>query len=211
MNDAPRITGPSIPPQSWNANEKIVDINLSNLFTDPEGDEFTITVTLDNGRALETIGLSYNLQTGIISGRLSHRASGDYVIKIVARDSNAKASETSFEIEVAPLDEIIRHVGQEIPEIYLSQSFFDGSGTLLTVSVAFLDDLGRIVDFGLEYVEIIKPRATLVENGMIRGTPSSTGTYMIQIVSTDSETGKVYQEFITFVVEPRPPTLALRK
>ena len=208
VNDAPRITGPSIPPQSWNANEEIVDINLSNLFTDPEGDEFTITVTLDNGRALETIGLSYNLQTGIISGRLSHRASGDYVIKIVARDSNAKASETSFEIEVAPLDDIIRHVGQEIPEIYLSQSFFDGSGTLLTVSVAFLDDLGRVVDFGLEYVEIINPRTTLVENGMIRGTPSSTGTYMIQIVSTDSETGKVYQEFITFVVEPRPPTLA---
>ena len=43
---------------------------------------------------------------------------------------------------------------------------------------------------------------------MIRGTPSNTGTYIIQIVSTNSETGKLYQEFITFVVEPRPPTLA---
>ena len=75
----------------------------------------TITVTLDNGRALETIGLSYNLQTGIISGRLDHRASGDYVIKIVATDSNAKASETSFEIEIAPLDDIIGQCGTEDP------------------------------------------------------------------------------------------------
>ena len=212
VNDAPRITGAPIPPQVWKAGEEIVDIDLSGLFTDPEGDELTVTVTLDNGGALEEIGLSYDPQTGRISGALNHRASGSYVIKIVATDSNEKVFRMNVDVEIRSSDAIIGFVGQEIDLISLSLNFSDGSGTLLTVSVEFLDDLGRIVDFGLVYIETLDDEGRgLILDGQILGTLTKTGTYMIRVVSTNSETGMVYEDFITFVVEEvNPPTLTFK-
>ena len=91
-NDAPVLSGTSLSGKRGTvgqAIETITDTELNSLFSDPDtGDVLAFVVTLDDGSALSTIGLSYTAGTGITGDLLSSLTAGTYTIKVVARDSD---------------------------------------------------------------------------------------------------------------------------
>ena len=91
-NDAPVLSGTSLSGKRGTvgqAIEPITDTELNSLFSDPDtGDVLALAVTLDDGSALSTIGLSYTAGTGITGDLLSSLTAGTYTIKVVARDSD---------------------------------------------------------------------------------------------------------------------------
>ena len=105
VNDAPTFSGEFFTSRGGKG-EPFVLSNLSDQFTDvDEGDELTLTVTLDDDRPLSTIGLSYDPDDDEITGTLTE--SGPYVIKIVAEDSNGATVETTFNLNIAGARPII--------------------------------------------------------------------------------------------------------
>ena len=91
-NDAPVLSGTSLSGKRGTvgqAIETITDAELNSLFSDPDtGDVLAFVVTLDDGSALSTIGLSYTAGTGITGDLLSSLTARTYTIKVVARDSD---------------------------------------------------------------------------------------------------------------------------
>ena len=91
-NDAPVLSGTSLSGKRGTvgqAIEPITDTELNSLFSDPDtGDVLALAVTLDDGSALSTIGLSYTAGTGITGDLLSSLTARTYTIKVVARDSD---------------------------------------------------------------------------------------------------------------------------
>ena len=58
-NDAPVVDTP-IDVQNGQVGKAITAIDLSGLFSDPDGDDLILKVVLDDGRELSDIGLSYD-------------------------------------------------------------------------------------------------------------------------------------------------------
>ena len=67
--------------------QAITAIDLSGLFSDPDGDDFTVKVGLADGRELSAIGLSYDSDANEITGTPTD--AGSYKIEITANDGNA--------------------------------------------------------------------------------------------------------------------------
>ena len=98
-NNAP-VVDTAIEPQRGTVDLPITAIDLEYIFFDYEdGFELTLTVTLDDGTALSTIGLTYDSDEDEITGTLTR--TGTYVIKIVATDKSGATVETTFVIVVA--------------------------------------------------------------------------------------------------------------
>ncbi len=79
-------------------------IDLSGLFTDPDGDTFTLTVMVLSSdgtirTALDTIGLAHDSDTQMITG--TPTGSGTYTIEVVAEDGNGGITAATFDIVVA--------------------------------------------------------------------------------------------------------------
>ena len=91
-NDAPVLSGTSLSDKRGTvgqAIEPITDTELNSLFSDPDtGDVLAFVVTLDDGSALRTIGLSYTAGTGITGDLDSSLTASTYTIKVVARDGD---------------------------------------------------------------------------------------------------------------------------
>ena len=91
-NDAPVLSGTSLSGKRGTvgqAIEPITDTELNSLFSDHDtGDVLALAVTLDDGSALSTIGLSYTAGTGITGDLDSSLTAGTYTIKVAARDSD---------------------------------------------------------------------------------------------------------------------------
>ena len=91
-NDAPMLSGTSLSGKRGTVGqtiETITDTELNSLFSDPDtGDVLAFVVTLDDGSALSTIGLSYTAGTGITGDLRSSLTASTYTIKVVARDSD---------------------------------------------------------------------------------------------------------------------------
>ncbi len=91
-NDAPVLSGTSLSGKRGTvgqAIEPITDAELKSLFSDPDtGDVLAFVVTLDDGSALRTIGLSYTAGTGITGDLDSSLTASTYTIKVVARDGD---------------------------------------------------------------------------------------------------------------------------
>ena len=91
-NDAPVLSGTSLSDKRGTvgqAIEPITDAELNSLFSDPDnGDVLAFVVTLDDGSALRTIGLSYTAGTGITGDLASSLTASTYTIKVAARDSD---------------------------------------------------------------------------------------------------------------------------
>ena len=124
-NDAP-VVATAIEPQSGvDGREKVID--LSTLFTDvDEGDELTFEVTLDDGAALSTIGLTYDSDEDEITGTLT--GTGTYVIKIVATDKSGATVETTFDLNIL----------SAIPEIQRSSLTYNPDETSITIDETML-------------------------------------------------------------------------
>ena len=78
-------------------------IDLSGLFTDPDGDTLTLTVMVLSSdgtirTALDTIGLAHDSDTQMITG--TPTGSGTYTIEVVADDGNGGTLEVTFDIVV---------------------------------------------------------------------------------------------------------------
>ena len=125
-NDAP-VVATAIEPQSGvEGQEKVID--LSTLFTDvDEGDELTFEVTLDDGAALSTIGLTYDSDEDEITGTLT--GTGTYVIKIVATDKSGATVETTFDLNIL----------SAIPEIQRSSLTYNPDETSITIDETMLE------------------------------------------------------------------------
>ena len=156
-NDAP-VVATAIEPQSGvEGQEKVID--LSTLFTDvDEGDELTFEVTLDDGTALSTIGLTYDSDEDEITGTLSQI--GEHIIKIVATDKSGATVETTFDLNILPAilmiqlssltynpDETSITIDETILEV-TSNSQFDP--TLLVYTITTLPDAGRLLKSGTQ-------------------------------------------------------------
>ena len=107
-NDAPRVIDTGLPAISETIRETI-EIDLSAFFTDVEGDELTFTVTLSDDSPLDTIGLSYDPDTKMITGALSQI--GEHIIKVVADDGNGGTLEVTFNVEALVAVPVIRNNG----------------------------------------------------------------------------------------------------
>ena len=125
VNDAP-VVATAIEPQSGvDGREKVID--LSTLFTDvDEGDELTFEVTLDDGAALSTIGLTYDSDEDEITGTLT--GTGTYVIKIVATDKSGATVETTFDLNIL----------SAIPTIQINSITYNPDETRITIDETML-------------------------------------------------------------------------
>ena len=85
VNHDPEL-GIMVQTQNGTVGQAITAIDLSDLFTDPDGDILTLRLTLGSGRELSTIGLSYDPDTKMITGTPTQ--SGTHVIGVVAEDGN---------------------------------------------------------------------------------------------------------------------------
>ena len=121
------IVPQTIEPQSGvEGQEKVID--LSTLFTHvDEGDELTFEVTLDDGAALSTIGLTYDSDEDEITGTLT--GTGTYVIKIVATDKSGATVETTFDLNIL----------SAIPEIQRSSLTYNPDETSITIDETMLE------------------------------------------------------------------------
>ena len=197
-NDAPvRASNiDDIPLQSGTVGQVIEAIDLSTLFTDPDGDELTLTVRLDDGSALSTIGLEYDSANKMIIGTPS--LTGLHTIQIIATDTAGISAATvaAFNIEVAPLAGILGYLGKPIEAINLGNLFTSLGVATLTVTI--LDSSGSEVNInsiGLSYDDGTR---------MLTGTPTTTGAYTIKIVSSDGQDEIIFD----FVLSaPQPSTL----
>ena len=125
-NDAPTVSGEFIN-RVGAAGGQFILTNLSDQFTDvDQGDELTFEVTLDDGAALSTIGLTYNSDEDEITGTLTR--TGTYVIKIVATDKSGTTVEATFDLSIVPA----------IPEIQRSSLTYNPDETSITIDETIL-------------------------------------------------------------------------
>ena len=114
-NDAPVLSGTSLSGKRGTVGqtiETITDTELNSLFSDPDtGDVLAFVVTLDDGSALSTIGLSYTAGTGITGDLLSSLTASTYTIKVGATDSGTSGS-NRLESDAATFDFVV--AAQEI-------------------------------------------------------------------------------------------------
>nr|WP_320051340.1 DUF4347 domain-containing protein [uncultured Desulfuromonas sp.] len=101
VNDAPTVT--SLPDVNANAGEAL-NINIGDIFTDPEGDTITYSATLADGTALPD-WLSFDADTHIFSG--NPPAGTPYLdLKVIGTDDGtpSAAASTTFRLNLAQPD-----------------------------------------------------------------------------------------------------------
>ena len=182
-NDAP-VVATAIEPQSGvEGQEKVID--LSTLFTDvDEGDELTFEVTLDDGAALSTIGLTYDSDEDEITGTLT--GTGTYVIKIVATDKSGATVETTFDLNIlSAIPEIQRSsltynpdetsitIDETMLEVTSNNQF---APTLLVYTITTLPDAGVLSKSGTQLNNGDAFTQADINNGLITYVPSVSGS-----------------------------------
>ena len=185
-NDAP-VVATAIEPQSGvEGQEKVID--LSTLFTDvDEGDELTFTVTLDDGAALSTIGLTYDSDEDEITGTLT--GTGTYVIKIVATDKSGAMVEATFDLEILMAVPIIQRNSltynpDETGSITIDETVLEvtsgneSAPTLLVYTITTLPDAGMLSKSGTPLNNGDTFTQADINNGLI--------TYELPVVSDPS-------------------------
>ena len=167
VNDAPTVSGSFII-GGGSAGDQFTLSNLSDRFTDvDQGDELTFTVTLDDGAALSTIGLTYDSDEDEITGTLSQI--GEHVIKIVATDKSGATVEATFDLNIVPA----------IPEIQRNSLTYNPSETSITIDETMLKvTSGNQSDPTL----LVYTITTLPDAGMLlkSGTPLNNGDTFTQ-------------------------------
>ena len=101
VNDAPVLVSNAEPPnETVTKSQSIETGDLRSFFTDQDtNDELILTVTLNDGAALDTIGLTYDGSSGRITG--VPNTSGDFTVKAVASDGTVEAADAlTFTITV---------------------------------------------------------------------------------------------------------------
>ena len=98
-NDAPVVAG-SVTNQSANAGAPYSLTLPAGVFTDVDmGDSLSLSVTLDDGSALPS-WLSYDAQTGVLSGTPLEADTGSLALKVTATDQANATASTTFSLAV---------------------------------------------------------------------------------------------------------------
>ena len=98
-NDAPEVVSEIFDVLFTDSQAVDIDIDPANFF-DVDGDTLTITVTLDDGTALSTIGLAYDPATGKITG--TPNTAGPHTIKVTATDGASESASYTFILSTDP-------------------------------------------------------------------------------------------------------------
>ena len=156
VNDAPTVSGEFFTKVGAAGGQFILS-NLSDRFTDvDQGDELTFTVTLDDGAALSTIGLTYDSDEDEITGTLTE--TGSYVIKIVATDKSGATVEATFDLNILPAISIIQRnsltYNPDVTSITIDETMLEvisgneSDPTLLVYTITTLPDAGVLLKSG---------------------------------------------------------------
>ena len=167
VNDAPTVSGEFFNREGTTGGQFTLS-NLSDRFTDvDEGDELTFEVTLDDGAALSTIGLTYNSDEDEITGTLTR--SGTYVIKIVATDKSGATVEATFVLNILAA----------IPIIQRNSLTYNPDATSITIDETMLKVTS---DNQLDPTLLVYTITTLPDAGMLlkSGTPLNNGDTFTQ-------------------------------
>ena len=187
VNDAP-VVDSEIDAQTGRVGQDIDAIDLSGLFTDvDEGDELTFEVTLGDGAALSTIGLTYNSDEDEITGTLTR--TGTYVIKIVATDKSGAMVEATFDLEILMAVPIIQRNSltynpDETGSITIDETVLEVTSgnesdpTLLVYTITTLPDAGMLSKSGTPLNNGDTFTQADINNGLI--------TYELPVVSDPS-------------------------
>ena len=166
-NDAPTVSGEFFTRVGATGGQFILT-NLSDRFTDvDEGDELTFEVTLDDGAALSTIGLTYDSDEDEITGSVTE--TGTYVIKIVATDKSGATVEATFELNIF----------SAIPIIQRNSLTYNSDATSITIDETMLEVTS---DNQLDPTLLVYTITTLPDAGMLlkSGTPLNNGDTFTQ-------------------------------
>ena len=181
-NDAPTVSG-----EFFNSSGPIggqfILTNLSDRFTDvDEGDELTFAVTLGDGAALSTIGLTYDSDDDEITGQLTEV--GTYVIKIVATDKSGATVETTFDLNIVLARPIIQRnsltYNPDETSITIDETMLEVTSgnesdpTLLVYTITTLPDAGRLLKSGTPLNNGDTFTQADINNGLITYEPSVT-------------------------------------
>ena len=156
VNDAPTVSGEFFTKVGAAGGQFILS-NLSDRFTDvDQGDELTFTVTLDDGAALSTIGLTYDSDEDEITGTLAE--TGTYVIKIVATDKSGATVEATFDLNILLAISIIQRnsltYNPDVTSITIDETMLEvisgnaSDPTLLVYTITTLPDAGVLLKSG---------------------------------------------------------------
>ena len=178
VNDAPTVSGEFFT-RVGAAGRPFTLTNLSDQFTDvDEGDELTFEVTLDDGAALSTIGLTYNSDDDEITGQLTEV--GTYVIKIVATDKIGETVEATFDLNISVL--IIQRnsltYNPDATSITIDETMLkvtsgnESDPTLLEYTITTLPDAGRLLKSGTPLNSGDTFTQADINNGLITYEPS---------------------------------------
>ena len=181
-NDDPTVSGEFINRVGPTGGQFILT-NLSDRFTDvDEGDELTFTVTLGDGAALSTIGLSYDSDDDEITGTLTEP--GTYVIKIVATDKSGATVETTFDLNIVLARPIIQRnsltYNPDETSITIDETMLEVTSgnesdpTLLVYTITTLPDAGRLLKSGTPLNNGDTFTQADINNGLITYEPSVT-------------------------------------
>ena len=97
-NDAPEVVSEIFDVLFTDSQAVDIDIDPANFF-DIDGDTLTITVTLNDGAALNTIGLAYDPATRKITG--TPNTAGPHTIKVTATDGASESASYTFILTTA--------------------------------------------------------------------------------------------------------------
>ena len=179
-NDAPTVSGEFFNREGPRGGQFILT-NLSDRFTDvDEGDELTFVVTLGDGAALSTIGLTYDSDDDEITGTLTRI--GTYMIKIVATDKSGETVEATFDLNILSAIPIIQRnsltYNPDATSITIDETMLkvispnESDPTLLVYTITTLPDAGMLLKSGTPLNNGDTFTQADINNGLITYVPS---------------------------------------
>ena len=188
VNDAPMVSGEFFT-RVGAAGGQFILTNLSDRFTDvDEGDELTFEVTLDDGAALSTIGLTYDSDEDEITGILT--GTGTYVIKIVATDKIGATGEATFELNILSAIPIIQRnsltYNADATSITIDETMLEVTSgnesdpALLVYTITTLPDAGVLLKSGTPLNNGDTFTQADINNGLITYVPNVSSPYRSQ-------------------------------
>ena len=188
VNDAPTVSGEFFNREGTTGGQFTLS-NLSDRFTDvDQGDELTFEVTLDDGAALSTIGLTYNSDEDEITGTLTR--SGTYVIKIVATDKIGATVEATFDLNILAAIPIIQRnsltYNPDATSITIDETMLEVTSdnqldpTLLVYTITTLPDAGMLLKSGTPLNNGDTFTQADINNGLITYVPSVSNPHTSQ-------------------------------
>ena len=200
VNDAPVVSGEFFN-REGEPGERFTLSNLSDRFTDvDQDDELTFEVTLDDGAALSTIGLTYDSDEDEITGTLTR--TGTYVIKIVATDKIGATVETTFDLNIFFVIPIIQRnsltYNPDETSITIDETMLEVTSgnesdpTLLVYTITTLPDAGRLLKSGTQLNNGDTFTQADINNGLITyepdvGSPSTSQSNPLSFTISDGE------------------------